>query len=169
MERVKVRRQTKRREFNEIETTQKSNKGSTRCVLVIDSDEKAAQALKEAWERLKLSEELQFVSDRDEAMKIVRTNGKQKSAARMVGVVMDPETTGEETGPFLRELRKHFGSQMTPVVFWTRDGKMYEVLEGRGVESVQRKPAILRVIQALDSACTLKVRQPFTPYLGHKT
>lgn len=135
-----------------------------RTILVVDSNWHDARALQDAWDRLGLLDELRVVGDRVQALEVLRRLNRHKRADKsppVAAVVLDPEMTGETTGDFMRAVRRSAGRKQAPVLFWTRDGEKYEVLEGRGVESVLPKETVLRLIQTLDEVCSL--RSPHSP------
>jgi len=143
----------------------KKKKPDRRTVLFVDHDPEHTLALCNAWSQLRLADELRLAESRDEALEMLQKAGKNKDIPPVAAVVLDPETTGEGTGQFMRDVRKYCGGAKTPVVFWSRNGQQYEVLEGLGVESILRKPMVLRLIQALDAACHLKTHD-FPPFPG---
>ena len=142
------------------------NKRQQRTVLFVDRDKEHTLALCNAWSQLRLADELRVAESREQALEMLQAAAEKKDVPPVAAVVLDPEITGEDTGAFMRDVRKYCGGDRTPVVFWSRNGQQYEVLGGLGVESVLRKPMVLRLIQALDSACPLKT-QPFPPFPGN--
>ena len=121
--------------------------------------------LKAAWRQLGLYDDLRIVADPEKAVSLFREAEAGNAAAPVAAVVLDPETTGEGTGDFLRRVRETSSGNPVPIVFWSRDHAKYRALEGREVVSVVPKPMVLRVIQALDEACGLRKR-PFAPFAG---
>lgn len=146
-----------------IETTKQGRAAERRTVLCVDPDESYAGMLNNAWRQLQLADDLHIVRSREEALQFLESVGDGDT--RPAAVVLDPEMTGEETGAFMREVRKHCGKRKVPIMFWSRDSEKYEVLEGLGVDSVLKKPAVLRLVQSLDEACQLGVQQ-FNPHAG---
>lgn len=134
-----------------------------RTVLCVDPDESYASMLDNAWRQLQLDDDLRIARSREEALLFLEA--ARDGGTRPAAVVLDPEVTGEETGAFMREMRQHCGKAKVPIVFWSHDSEKYEVLEGLGVESVLKKPAVLRLVQSLDECCDLGVRN-FMPHAG---
>lgn len=126
-----------------------------RAVLLVNSDDNYATALRQAWAKLQLTDKLTVVPEREHALEVLRDAQQDRKNPAVAAIVLDPEATGEETGDFMREVRRHSGDHGVPLVFWTRDGRKYEALVERGVDSVSEKPMVLRLIHALDSACHL--------------
>jgi CheY-like chemotaxis protein len=149
-------------------SSQSCGRPERRVVLVVDADSSYADTLSSTWSQLRLADELRVVQSREEALNFLHDSFGSNGSAPIAAVVLDPDATGEDTGAFLREVRKHWGKTRVPTVFWTRDGEKYDVLEGRGVDSVLKKPMVLRLIQALDTACQLRV-QRFSPFAGSST
>lgn len=139
-----------------------------RSILCVDPDASYADILRDAWSQLHLADELHVLNSRETALEFLGSACGENGQRPLAAVVLDPEATGEETGPFVREVRKHCGKDAVPIVFWSQDGDKYRVLEGRGVESVLKKPMVLRLIQELDAACQLRV-QSFLPYNGSRS
>ena len=137
-----------------------------RTVLCVDPDASYAEMLHNAWQQLRLADDLRVAHSREEALALLDAalDGGNCPAA----VVLDPEATGEETGAFMREVRKHCGRAKVPIVFWSQDSEKYEVLEGLGVESVLRKPGVLRLVQSLHEVCELSVHS-FLPFPGDQS
>ncbi len=142
------------------------NTPERRTILCVDPDASCAGILHEAWSQLRLADTLHVVPDQEEALKFLASAHGENGQGSLAAVVLDPDATGEETGPFMRKVRKYGGKDAVPIVFWSQDGDKYRVLEGRGVESILKKPMVLRLIQALDAACQLRV-QRFHPYKGN--
>lgn len=138
--------------------TKNGKGGRQRTILVVDRNDKCDETLKEAWSRLGLVDELKVEGDSDKALNTLRDGLKARGRRPVAAVVLDPEATGEDTGSFLREVRKSASRRELPVLLWTRDGETYDLLAGKGVDTVLRKPMVLRLIQSLDSACDLRVR-----------
>ena len=136
-----------------------------RVVLYVDSDGSYADTLSSAWSQLRLDEDLHVVAGRKQALDFLSDTHNRNGSPAVAAVILDPDVTGEETGEFLRKIRRRCPGTPAPVVFWTRDGEKYQVLEGRGVNAVLQKPAVLRMIAALDGACRLRI-QRFTPFAG---
>lgn len=133
-----------------------------RCILLVDGNGGGAP-LTDAWRQLRLCDDLNIVADPEKAVSLLREAGHTFSP--VAALVLDPETTGEGTGDFLRRVRTTSSGKPVPIVFWSRDHTKYRALEGRGVVSVVPKPMVLRVIQALDEACGLRKRH-FAPFAG---
>lgn len=141
-----------------------------RTVLVIDGSKKAAEALQRAWLQLQIADNLHIVPDHDGAVKYLReyeqkdekySDDKEEIAA----IILEPEVTGEQTGEFMRQIRRNKACRGVPVLFWTTEGTKYKVLEGRGVNAAEPKARILRLIQRLNDCYELQVR-PFPPFTG---
>lgn len=135
-----------------------------RTVLCVDPDASYAEMLHNAWQQLRLADDLRVAHSREEALALL--DAALDGGSCPAAVVLDPEATGEETGAFMREMRKHCGRAKVPIIFWSQDSEKYEVLEGLGVDSVLKKPAVLRLIQSLDEVCELSVDQ-FQPFPGN--
>lgn len=139
-----------------------SNGAVRRYILLVDGDGGAAP-LKAAWRQLRLCGDLPIVPDPEKAVSLLREVEAGTAAEPVGAVVLDPETTGEGTGDFLRRARETSSGNPVPIVFWCRDREKCRALEGRGLASIVPKPMVLRVIQALDKACGLRKR-PFVPF-----
>lgn len=133
-----------------------------RTVILVADNDRYTGSLRGIWSQLHLQDGLDVVSDRRKAVEKIAQARANPDAPDVAAVILEPETTGEETGQFLREIRGAVPERHVPVVFWTRDGKKYDVLEGNGVDSVLQKPRVLRLIHALDSACQLRVGKPIS-------
>jgi hypothetical protein len=83
----------------------------------------------------------------------------------VAAVVLDPEATGMETDHFLRAVRSNSGSKRMPVVVWSADRNARAWRAKSGVATVVPKPMFLRLIQALDKACGLRMSS-FRPHVG---
>lgn len=141
-----------------------------RTVLVVDGNEKTAEALRLAWGKLQLAENLYLVMNYRDALKYLHECSKEKQANGHIkddiaAVILDPMMTGEETGNILRAIRHNEACSNTPILFWTDTNSGYEVLKGKGVDAIEYKPRILSLIQKLDAECNLRV-MPFHPYTG---
>ncbi|MCF7838858.1 MAG: hypothetical protein K9N49_09540 [Candidatus Marinimicrobia bacterium] len=147
-------------------TGKRSRAPRRRTILCVDSDAAYASLLHDAWRQLHLADELRLARNRASALAFLRSLQGRNGHSPLAAVVLDPEATGEETGAFLRELRALCREQAIPIVFWSRDGEKYGLLEGRGVAAVLKKPMVLRLIQVLDATCQLRV-QRFRPYAGN--
>ena len=136
-----------------------------RIVLYVDGDASYADSMRSVWSQLRLDEGLHIVVGREQALEFLSDADGKNGAPDVAAVILDPDATGDETGDFMREIRRRLSGRPAPVVFWTRDGAKYQVLEGKGVDAVLQKPMVLRLIAALDGACRLRV-QPFAPFAG---
>lgn len=134
-----------------------------RYILVVDGDGGAAP-LKAAWRQLYLSDDLRVVTDPETAIGLLQ-EAAGGGAPSVAAVVLDPDTTGAETGHFLCRARAVPTANPVPMVLWSRDGAKYAALKKNGVASLVRKPMVLRVVQVLDAACGLR-RHPFAPFAG---
>lgn len=125
-----------------------------RSVLCVDPDESYAVMLHDVWQQLQLADDLHIVRSQEEALAFLDAarSGNTLTAA----IVLDPEATGEATGAFVRALRKRCGKKRVPIMFWSRDSQKYEVLEGRGIESVHRNSMAGRGVTS--------TRKPFFGY-----
>ena len=141
-----------------------SNEAARRYVLLVDGNG-GGGPLKAAWRQLGLNDDLRIVADPEKAVRLLREAETGSAAAPVAALVLDPETTSEGTGDFLRRVRTTLSGNPVPIVFWSRDHSKYRALEGGEVVSVVPKPMVLRVIQALDGACGLRKR-PFAPFAG---
>ncbi len=135
-----------------------------RTVLCVDRDETCAGMLQDAWMQLQFADDLHIVRSQEEALAFLRC--AETEQVPLAAVILDPEATGDETGAFVQEVRKHCGKDAVPIMFWSRDSKKHKVQESRSVESVLKKPMVLRLIQSLDTACRLRVRH-FKPFAGN--
>lgn len=122
-----------------------------KTVLYVDPDESCAVMLHDVWKRLHLVDDLHVVRSREEALAFL--DSAEIGNVHLAAIVLDPEAVGEATGTFVRALRKRCGKSRVPIMFWSHDSEKYEVLEGRGIESVHKKPMVLHLIQSLDAAC----------------
>ncbi len=146
------------------------NENIKKTVLVIDGNAQAVEALHRAWQQLQLAENLHIVMDHDKAVDYLRDYEQKKKEysddeEEIAAIILDPEMTGEQTGEFMREIRRNKECRDTPILFWTTEERKYQVLEGRGVDAVESKSRILRLIQKLNDECELRVR-PFPPFSG---
>lgn len=126
--------------------------------------------LRDAWKKLHLTDRLHVVEDFREALVFMaKVDRKIKGAmhAGVAAVILDPHITGENTGLFLRAVERITEHRNIPIVLWTGRDKSYEVLEGRGVDSVSPKPYILQLVQRLDAACGLRA-SPGRPFQYHE-
>lgn len=130
-----------------------------RTILFVDNDS-YADALRNAWVQLRLADELKVVPDRDKALELLRDAADGRADKPIAVIVVDPEMTGEDTGEFLRQVRRTASVHRAPVMLWTGDAERYRVLEGKSVDAVLQKPMFLRLFQTLLTACQLKVRKP---------
>ena len=135
-----------------------------RTVLCVDRDETCAGMLQDAWMQLQFADDLHIVRSQAEAMAFLRS--AELEQVPLAAVIVDPEATGDDTGAFVREVRKHCGKDAVPIMFWSRDSKKHKAQEGRSVASVHKKPMVLRLIQSLDTACRLRVKH-FKPFAGN--
>lgn len=141
--------------------------GIGRTVLCVDPDETYARMLHDAWMKLQFADDLHIVRSPAEAVAFISSDAVQLGLVPLAAVILDPAAIGEETGAFVRAMRKYCGKDSVPLVFWSQDSEKYEVLEGRGVELVLKKPMVLRLIHALDRACQLSVKH-FKPFAGNR-
>ena len=139
--------------------TSYSSASSRRTILCVDPDGLHGNNLYDTWQQLRLADELHIAHSPEEAIRFLDSAGNGSGPGFPVAIVLDPDATGEETGPLVRELKHRCAAESVPVVFWTRNGEMYRVLEGRTVDSVLEKPMILRLIHALDEACGLTIQR----------
>ena len=144
-------------------TSKTDGRVGERAVLCVDTDASYADMLHKAWQQLRLANDLHIARSREEALDIL--DAALDGGSRPAAVVLDPEATGEETGAFMREVRQHCGRGKVPIIFWSQDSEKYEVLEGLGVESVLRKPGVLRLVQSLHEVCEISVHS-FLPFPG---
>ena len=125
------------------------NKRQQRTVLFVDRDKEHTLALCNAWSQLRLADELRVAESREQALEMLQAAAEKKDVPPVAAVVLDPEITGEDTGAFMRDVRKYCGGDRTPVVFWSRNGQQYEVLEGLArlldPELVERRGACRRL------------------------
>lgn len=136
-----------------------------RTVLCVDPDPSCAAALQDAWAQLHLADDLHIVGSQEGALDFLSSAQSRSEQGSVAAVVLDPDATGEESGLFVYEVRKHCGKEPVPILLWSRDSDKYKELEGRDVEGVIKKPKVLRLIQSLDEACRLRVRH-FRPFTG---
>ena len=141
-----------------------------RIILYMEPDPSFAETLHDAWVQFQFADALHIVHSCDEALQFLNSIQGSRGDAPVAAVVLDPDATGEDTGAFVRDVRKYCGNAQVPIVFWSRNSDKYKVLEGLGVESVLHKPMVMRLIQSLDAACKLKVQhvQPFAGNHGFK-
>lgn len=74
--------------------------GTSRIILLVDNDGSHGEALRRAWSQLRLSELLHVYSKHEDALQFIRNAEKDKDAAPIAAIVLDPDATGEETGGF---------------------------------------------------------------------
>ncbi len=134
-------------------------------LLVVDRSGETEKQLRESWRQLHLENSLIFVKTRAEAQGILQETVGKRHLAQVAAIILDPDTTEEETGIFMREARLICKRRNIPTFLWTRNNKTYKALESNGNSKVVHKSGILQLIHKLHEAGLLTI-SPFRPHSG---
>lgn len=137
----------------------------TQVLLVVDRSGETEKQLRESWRQLHLENSLIVVKSRAEAQCMLQETVGKRHLTQVAAIILDPDTTEEETGIFMREARLICKRRNIPIFLWTRNNKTYKALESNGNSKVVHKSGILQLIHKLHEAGLLTI-SPFHPHSG---